>query len=309
MEQQNARPRSWWGMAIVALLLGAPAMFLWLGRWRTALCYFAVEILAAILIFLTIVYGFLPIAQLPHGEPSTVVFFARLPISVIGFLHALRLTVGDHTRPWYARWYISLPAFPVVSVALAFLIRVFLFQPFNMPSGSGVPNLLVGDYFFVSKFAYKFAEPERGDIVTFKKPSDTQTDYIKRIVGLPGDRIQMKSGRLYINGAEVERSPYEPPSAIPTGDPNVHLRYYRETLPEGPSYVIAEVNDRGPFDDTAEFEVPTGHYFMMGDNRDYSSDSRIQVPDGVGYVPRQNITGRYAFRFWNSKGIPLTGRP
>jgi signal peptidase I len=137
-------------------------------------------------------------------------------------------------------------------------------------------------------------------------PSDTSVDYVKRVIGLPGERIQMKQGRLYLNGVLIPReaASYQPPAEQPD---EVRAIYYRETLPNGRSYLIAEQGDDRDADNTDEYIVPEGHYFAMGDNRDNSQDSRYL--DHVGYIPRANFTGPFTMRFWNTNGVPLTGRP
>ena len=202
--------------------------------------------------------------------------------------------------------------------AIALVLRIFLFQPFNIPSGSMIPNLLVGDYLFVSKYAYGYSkhsfpfslgpisgrilasEPKRGDVVVFKLPSDGRTDYIKRLIGLPGDRIQMIDGRLYINGEPVRKERIEDEVFQDRFGNTRRVARYRETLPNGVSYIVREINgDLGANDDTPPFVVPEGHYFMMGDNRDNSADSRTPV---VGYVPYENLVGRAERLFFSANG-------
>jgi signal peptidase I len=154
------------------------------------------------------------------------------------------------------------------------------------------PSLQVGDYLFVSKFIYQFVEPQRGDVAVVLLPSDNATTYIKRLVGLPGDKVQMKAGSVYINGERVPQEEVERPAGE-------HGELYRETLPNGRSYLIRELGEHMPLDDTAVFEVPAGHYFFLGDNRDNSVDSR--VTGMMGSVPRENLRGRLAVIVWNSK--------
>ena len=207
------------------------------------------------------------------------------------------------------------------ALLIALVVRTFLFQPFNIPSGSMIPTLLVGDFLFVSKYSYGFSKfsfplspdlfqgrilaspPKQGDVIVFKLPRDNTTDYIKRLIGLPGDTIQMKEGRLFINGTMVPR---EPISKFHTEDyygRETDVPTYTETLPDGVKHTIIEIQgDTGFNDNTELFKVPPNSYFMMGDNRDNSTDSRVP-PDqgGVGYVPYENLIGRAELIFFSVK--------
>jgi len=201
------------------------------------------------------------------------------------------------------------------ALVIALVIRSLLFQPFNIPSGSMKATLLVGDYLFVSKFAYGYsrhsfpfsivpipgriwsAPPERGDVVVFKLPSDVEIDYIKRVIGLPGDRIQMIGGLLHINGKPVKRERAEDDVMPDAFGRLVSVRQYRETLPEGRTFYSLKLSENGYLDNTEVFQVPLGHYFMMGDNRDNSQDSRVL--NAVGYVPFENLVGRASFIFFS----------
>lgn len=201
----------------------------------------------------------------------------------------------------------------IYAIVIAGLIRTFLFEPFKIPSGSMYPTLEIGDFLFVSKYTYGYSRhsfpfskpvfegriwsdlPERGDVVVFKYPGDNTTDFIKRIIGLPGDTVQMKGGRLYINGEMVKREPVgkytiDEYTILPTT-----YTEYVETLPNGKQHRILELSDDKTVDDTMAFEVPAGHYFMMGDNRDNSNDSRKDV----GFVPYENIEGKARFLFYS----------
>lgn len=204
----------------------------------------------------------------------------------------------------------------VIAVLLAVFIRTFLYEPFNIPSGSMLPTLLVGDYLFVSKPAYGYSKhsfpfglaefegrmmegaPKRGDVIVFKLPTNTSVDYIKRIVALPGETVQVSDGRLYINDQMVEREPV----GLVTNNQNADFAErrqmeYIETLPGGIMHRIYENSDDGNLDNTPLYTVPEGHYFVMGDNRDNSMDSR--VPNLVGFVPYENIVGRADILFFS----------
>ena len=203
----------------------------------------------------------------------------------------------------------------IQALVLAFFVRVFLFQPFNIPSGSMIPTLLVGDYLFVSKYAYGYsrysfpfgpnlfsgrvwaAEPKRGDVVVFKLPRDNETDYIKRVIGLPGDEIQMIHGVLHINGEPIKKEKIED---VTLDDASGHTRTvarYRETLPNGVTYPVLDLIQEGIGDNTEIYKVPENHFFMMGDNRNNSTDSRFLSE--VGYVPFQNLVGRAEIIFFS----------
>jgi signal peptidase I len=197
----------------------------------------------------------------------------------------------------------------VYALLIALFLRVLFFQPYTIPSASMEPNLYEGDYIIVSKWTYgwskhsiPFSPPlfsgrlfeqkaHRGDIVVFKLPRDNKTDYIKRIIGLPGDRIQMKQGLLYLNGVQVPREKVDTAYENVGDGQIVPATRFRETLPGGKTYVTDDFGTDEPLDNTDVFVVPEHHYFMMGDNRDDSADSR-DPGGGVGYVPAENVEGK-----------------
>jgi signal peptidase I len=201
------------------------------------------------------------------------------------------------------------------ALVIALVIRTFLFQPFNIPSGSMKATLLVGDYLFVSKYSYGFSQfslplspplfsgripdgflPERGDVVVFRLPKDTSTDYIKRVIGLPGDQIQVIDGVVSINGTPVKHE--RAPEFIETeeGAQATPVKRWKDTLPNGVSYYTLDLVDNGFADNTQVYTVPPGNYFMMGDNRDNSTDSRFSQ---VGFVPFENIVGKAQMIFFS----------
>jgi signal peptidase I len=201
------------------------------------------------------------------------------------------------------------------ALVIALVIRTFLFQPFNIPSGSMKATLLVGDYLFVSKYSYGYSHfslplspdifsgripggllPERGDVVVFRLPKDTSTDYIKRVIGLPGDKIQVIDGVVHINGVAVKHE--RAPDFIETeeGVREAPVKRWKETLPNGVVYYPLDLVDNGFADNTQVYTVPPGNYFMMGDNRDNSTDSRFSQ---VGMVPLENIVGKAQIIFFS----------
>jgi signal peptidase I len=224
----------------------------------------------------------------------------------------------------------------VIAVLIAVGIRTIAFEPFYIPSGSMIPSLRIGDYLFVAKYSYGYSRyslpfgpdlfsgrifahaPERGDVVVFKWPGDTGTNFIKRLIGLPGDTIEVREGNLYINGTLV------PKVAIPDGRSYDEaqrsvVQAYIETLPNGKQHTIQMAIDHprnesfpecAAPEERCSYTVPDGMYFMMGDNRDNSSDSRVPVDlGGVGPLPAVNLVGRAEFIFFSTNGSAALWEP
>ena len=201
------------------------------------------------------------------------------------------------------------------ALIIALVIRSFLFQPFYIPSSSMEPNLLVGDRLFVSKYSYGYSrhslpfspnltnkrylskKPERGDVIVFKTPADNRTDYIKRLIGLPGDTLQIIDGDFYLNSQKIQRKKIETTININCGNEILDVVTYEEMLPNGEKY-IAVYRKEGTMQNTDKFIVPNEHYFFMGDNRDCSKDSRFL--GSVGYVAFNNLIGRARLIFFSN---------
>ena len=259
----------------------------------------------------------------------------RLPFSRRGSARA-----DKPESPW------ALARFVLLLVVLAWAVRSFIAAPFNIPSGSMLPTLYIGDYLIVAKWPLGYSRysfpfgfpsfhgrifarlPRRGDVVVFRHPND-KADLIKRVIGLPGDTVAVADGRLILNGKPVARealapvrvriSPNSPCRAVYPAQPRVVgssgqgyclFKAWRETIPEGPSYTVLDQVDRGPADDFPATRVPPGRIFLMGDNRDDSLDSRFAPGQGgVGMVPQENLVGRALVTFWSTDGSASYAKP
>ena len=199
------------------------------------------------------------------------------------------------------------------ALIIAVIIRSFILQPFYIPSSSMEPSLLVGDRLFVTKYSYgyskhsfpfsppilnkrvMFSKPKRGDVVVFKTPADNRTDYIKRLIGLPGDEIKFIDSNLYINNNEILKSRISGSDIIFCGNKTIDVFTFEETLPNGKNHTTVYLKNF-PFQNSDNFDVPSDHYFFLGDNRDCSKDSRFL--SSVGYVHKDNLVGKAQFIFF-----------
>ena len=313
-------------------------LFRWSGRLfggnapspaiRAALAWGQLPILAAVAVYIAAIVGLRLTGGAGSGPGasdtvlSLMIVAAQLWTLVMTCLMLSRVqhfgfwrTVASSALGWLLAWLLLL--------LLVLPFRTFALQPFHIPSSSMTPTLQIGDYLFVSKYSYGYthyslpysprlfsgrvfaSEPQRGDVVVYRLPKDDSVDFISRIVGLPGDRIQMIQGRLHINGEPVKRESGEDFN-LDLGGRSVGVKRWRETLPNGVTHETLDLHEAGPLDNTAEFKVPADHYFMMGDNRDNAMDSRMQ--SRVGFVPFENIVGRAAFIYVSKALDPQTGQ-
>jgi signal peptidase I len=245
------------------------------------------------------------------GDPASETFVLALRAITIGItfwtLVTIMLTLGRTQHFGFWRTSASIALLLLLSAMIAGAIRTALFQPFDIPSRSMEPTLLVGDHFFVSKLSYGYShyslpfspplfssrifasEPRRGDVVVFRLPSDDSIDYVKRLIGLPGDRIQLINGVLQINGQTEPRERIDDFMEIDDNGRGTPVKQSRQTLPNGVTFTTISLVENGFYANTPVYAVPPGHYFVMGDNTDNSNDSRVGQ---FGYVPFENLIGR-----------------
>jgi len=280
---KNRRP---WAAALINFILGPLAGMLYLNRGWYALLYFLGSEAVAV--------GAFPFLVSLNSSYRDLLL--GIAIRVVAAIHAAFIAKNfpmDQGRKWYSHWYAVLGLGLILPAATALLFRSYLFQPFDIRSASMEPTLEVGDYLFVSKFAYRYAFPQRGDLVVFRD-ARSGTNYVKRIVALGDDRIQMKDGRLFINGVEAPQRRITDRLEDCGQAAPCHVLQFEEMLPGGAVANVLDRVDQGPADDTDIFTVPTDSYFVLGDNRDNSQDSR----NGMGFVARSAIVGRVAYKFF-----------
>jgi signal peptidase I len=317
MSDENRREatprRSRWSTGLISAFGGPFAGFLWVGAgWPAVACLVFLNGIAAALVYI----GF-PVW--PGVDLGGVVGFAGYGLMIVWAALVMPFTNRFTPNKWYSHgaWVLALAL--LTSFPAAFAIRTFAFQSFSIPSGSMEPTLQKGDYFFASKFAYGYgrysapynllpiegrvfgAQPGRGDVVVFRSPDNPQIDRVARVVGLPGERVQMVNGVLHIDDIAVG---LEDVGTWPSESFGRPVKLQRETLPGGVSHFVLDAADNSMGDNTSLFEVPQGHYFLMGDNRDNVNDSRFSV----GYVPYENLVGKVVRLFWNSMGKDYSAR-
>jgi len=241
------------------------------------------------------------IAAVPAAAVRTSAILVSCGIALLLFavVHAAirAWRAGAVPLAWFNRWFIYAGIFLLLTIwrGVVPLLPIASITSYSMPSGSMAPTLRVGDYFETRTHAFSDRLPERGELALFRTPSDPDVDFIHRIIGLPRDRIQMREGRLYLNGTLIERVPLSDTEAAPLVQFE-NSQLYRETLPGGTSYLIAEVSDNEGLDNTPEFVVPADHVFVLGDNRDRSNDSRAKR----GFIPIAGLRDNPLFIFWSS---------
>ncbi len=258
---------------------------------------------------LIIVYNFLK---------KLIIFLKKVAIFILIFLKKLVFEDKKEGEDSNGLW--DTVKNVLIALVLALIIRSFLYEPFHIPSGSMKPNLKEGDFIFVSKYDYGYSrysfplglpifkdriffknKPARGDVLVFRLPSHPNINYIKRLIGLPGDKIQMKNGVLFVNGNEVPKKYIEEVLEF-DNDPSSKVKEYREILDNGKEVIVLDKIENGNGDNTAVFTVPDKHYFFLGDNRDNSLDSRFKE---TGFVPEENLIGKARIIFFSISENPL----
>jgi signal peptidase I len=273
-----------WLVALIAFFLPSAAMA-YLNRGWWAVAYFV-----GILVIGAIGFVLLPTTT-STSFADTFVQYAAASLNLVGVVHAFilaRKKEAERAPKWYSRrWYLIAASY-YGFFAILLLVRAFLYQTFNVPSEGMSPTVSRGDFFIASKVAYKNDAPVRGDIVLFRPSPFPQTIYFKRVIGLPGEKIQIKGGVVFVNGQAVQQS------AVRCSSYPCEAGRYRENLSSGLDYGVIILNRPSDPENTRVFSVPPESYFVLGDNRDNSDDSRF---DNVGYVSREQIIGRAAFKY------------
>jgi signal peptidase I len=300
MTDEAAPPRSDWLRALWAGLLSLVLPGLgqvYAGAWRLGVILYVAAI-ALDLLWITLTRFVLPTPGAVAASAGTIVLFHL--VVAIDAVRRVRLRSIAPSNPWYRSTWLAALAVIAIGVGLE-LSDVFPYSPgwrsFHVASGSNMPTLLTTDYVLVD-IRHPGTVPDHGDVVVFRHPRDPKVDYLKRVVGLPGDRVQLREGILYLNGKPVPR---EPRAATPS-DPA--FKQYRETLPNGRAYAVLETSE-SPSQNSEEFNVPPGFFFVLGDNRGNSLDSRYK---DLGYIPIANVIGTVRTIYWSTEPTRLLSR-
>ena len=310
--------------ALVSFFLSPFAGLLWIGRGWIALAFLLLVIAALLGAYLATLTGLLPFDAIfarfvwDYANPAVLI------ASIVLVVPVLLLSRTLQPLRWYSSGWMMVPAgilFIATIACAAFAVRTLVYQPFSLVANAMSPNLREGDYVAASKWSYGYGPysapiglfpserrlfgklPERGDVIVFRHPSQSMADYIERIIGLPGDEIQVIDGVLHIDGRAVDRVRVgELDDEAATGFTGP-VSVYRETLPNGVWYDTLDRGTGGNLDDTRAVVVSEGAYFVLGDNRDNSADSRVW-----GFVPYENLIGRIERVYYNSHGLPFADR-
>lgn len=301
-----------WAAAIITILFGPFVACLYMGRGRLALLYL---VAFEVVFYASVASLFIAGEPQPRLDLYFDIFLwsAKFLASVHVYWVARSINPEDRLA-WFSRWYWLVAFSIIIPFALALTIRTFLFEAFSISSHSMAPALQKNDQLLSTKFAYGYSKhtfglasianterlfgsiPEHGDIVTFKLPSNPSFTFVKRVIGLPGDTVQVRNGQLFLNDAPTIIEQVETTTGVPKiGSGTDSWPTFKETLPNGISYLIIGQRFEWQGDNTEEYLVPDGHVFVLGDNRDNSNDSRF---DKVGFIPIENLTGRVDWLYW-----------
>jgi len=288
------KQRKPWASAFITFFLGPMLGMFYLGKATIGLLYIPLFIVVGLAPFILMHFG---IIDVDPDNALTIVYYGFVSVGAIHAYIIAKRNASNVPDKWYARWYSLILVLYILPIVAALLFRAFLFEPFHIPSISMSPTVQLGDYLFAKKYAYFSHVPERGDVIVFKSPQNLSLTYIKRIVGMPGDAIQIKNGRLFINNAEITQQSTNSFRYIDDGN-IILVPKYKESLPENLSYEIIRFGGNPECDDTEVIQVSTGNYFVLSDNRDRGMDSRFTE---FGLIPEKNITGKAAMVMWNNQ--------
>jgi signal peptidase I len=279
---QNFSKRNPWIAAIITIILGPFIGMCYANKGRLAVYYLVISILPLFTIFIS-------------ASAFSVLNNFFLILNFIGAIHCFFVVKKEEVSypKWYSYgWIITL--FVVVLLLTSLGFRHFLYEPFHLPGASMSPNVNINDYLFAEKFAYNEQPPQRGDIIIFKVPKLHNINYIKRIIGLPGENIQIKEGIVYINGLALEQKKIA--DFHLHDSKNTILPQFTEITPEGKTYEILNESTTIPLNNTQLYIIPENHYFVLGDNRSHSYDSR---KNDIGFISREDILGKATKTIYN----------